>query len=210
MKTIILDFDGTIADTFKLSIEIAHKLTGHESLINSIEVNKLKRDSIVEVVKKLEIPKYQLPLLIFRGRRQMTKRLSEVKPFTGMDDVLRDLHKKGYRVFILSTNSNKNISGFLKSHGLNGYVRRIYGSVGLLSKSRALRKVMKQNKLNPEDVIYVGDEVRDIEAAKSLNVAAIAVSWGFNDVDRLGQELPMALVQSRPDLFKALEAWEAS
>ena len=72
-KTIILDFDGTIADTFKMSVEIAHDLTGHESLVNPEVVKNLKKDSMLEVIEKLEIPKYKWPFLLYRGRKQMAK-----------------------------------------------------------------------------------------------------------------------------------------
>lgn len=208
MKTIIFDFDGTIADTFKMMLEIAHNLTGHKSLIDSKEVNELKHDSMVEVAERLEVPKYMWPFLVFRGRRQMSKRLGEIKPFEGMDEVLRTLHEDGYRLFVMSSNSAKNISSFLDSHGLLGDFSKIYGGVGLLGKSGMLTKIMKQNNLRPSDIIYVGDEVRDVEAATSVGVATVAVGWGFNDSLRLQNEKPIAVVNSRPELLKTLLDWE--
>ncbi len=210
MKTIILDFDGTIADTFKISLEIAHNLTGHESLLDSKEVSALKQVTMVEVVERLGIPKLMIPFLLIRGRKQMAKRLNEVKPFSGIDEVLAGLHIKGYRVFIMSSNSQKNISRFLTSHGLRAYVQKIYGGVGLLSKSAALRKIMKQNKLSPSDVVYVGDEIRDIEASKNANIPVIAVTWGFNDSKRLIDEKPTAIVRTRADLLRVLLSLEKS
>ncbi|HEY1645149.1 MAG TPA: HAD hydrolase-like protein [Candidatus Saccharimonadales bacterium] len=210
MRTIIFDFDGTIADTFKLNIEIAHQLTGHPSLINASEVKELKKASMIEVAKDLDIPKYMWPFLLFRGRRIMSSRLNEVKPFEGIDEVLEALHKNGYRMYVMSTNSTKNIAYFLTSHGLSGYIKKIYGGVGLVAKAGALRKILKQNKLKPGDAIYVGDEVRDIEAAKDVDVPVVAVAWGFNDPDRLAQEAPMVLVHNRPQLLKVLESWEIS
>ena len=93
---------------------------------------------------------------------------------------------------------------------MRGYVRKIYGGVGLFSKSAALRKIMKKNKLKTSDVIYIGDEVRDIEACKSVDVAIVAVTWGFNDPQRLKDEEPMAVVRTRPDLLNLLETWESA
>lgn len=210
MKTIIFDFDGTIADTFKMSIEIAHKLTGQQTLLDHDEIKALKKGTMVEVAEKLGIPKYKWPFLIFRGRREMSKRLKEIKPFDGMDDILAELHKRGYRVFVMSTNSNRNISRFLSAHGMRKDVRKIYGGVGLLNKAGALRKILKKNKIKPTEAIYVGDEVRDVEAAKSVDMKIVAITWGFNDTERLLAENPNHLVRTRPDLLKILKSWEVN
>ena len=210
MKTIIFDFDGTIADTFKMTVEIAHNLTGHKSLIDAKEVRELKRESMIEVAERLDVPKYMWPFLIYRGRKQMGKRLNEIKLFSGMEEVLESLHSHGYRMFVMSSNSSKNINRFLHHHGLRGYFKKIYGGVSLLGKSGTLRKILKQNKLHPEDVIYVGDEMRDIESAKNVGSEVVAVGWGFNDVERLENEQPTVLVRSRPELLKVLLAWEKS
>src|ERR1700721_4601769 len=146
-----------------MSIEIAHNLTGHQSLIKPEEVKELKHDSLFQVAKKLEIPKYMWPFLLYRGRRQMNKRLGEIKPFSGMEQVLSELHKAGYRLFIISTNSSANIATFLASHGLGGYIEKIYGGIGLLNKSGALRKVMPKNKLPPSYFFSVGAEFETCE-----------------------------------------------
>ena len=96
MKYIIFDFDGTIADTFKLSIEIAHNLTGHPSLLDPIIVEELKHESLIDTVAKLGPAKRRWPILLIRGRRQMAKRINEINPFEGIDEVLSSLHKQGF------------------------------------------------------------------------------------------------------------------
>lgn len=207
MKTIILDFDGTIADSFKLSVNIAYQLTGHSALLNQDQIKELKNDSLVEVAKKLEVPKYMWPFLIYRGRRLMSKSLDKIKPFDGMPEVIAKLRKKGYRFFIVSTNSNGNIKKFLKIHGMQGNFSKIYGSVGLFGKTAALRKILKVNKLLASQVIYVGDEVRDIEAAGSIGIQTVAVTWGYNDAQKLKEAKPKAIVRTRPELLKELEVW---
>jgi phosphoglycolate phosphatase-like HAD superfamily hydrolase len=210
MKIIIFDFDGTIADTFALTIDIAHKLTGHESLLNPKIIIELKRDSLVKVAKKLKIPKYKWPFLIYKGRKEMGLRLNEIKTFEGINNVLAELHQRGYTMYIMSTNSNKNISSFLSTHGLSSYFNNVYGNIGLFNKARALRKIIVKNKMQPEDIIYVGDEIRDIEAAKSVNVPVVAVSWGYNDPELLAKKAPTVVVHNSNQLFKVLISWEIS
>ena len=109
---------------------------------------------------------------------------------------------------VMSTNSTSNINSFLARTGFSGYFQAVYGGVGLLNKATALKRILKKNGLKSEDAVYVGDEVRDIIAAKEVNVPVVSVAWGFNGSDRLIKESPMVIVRTRPELLKVLESWE--
>ncbi|MEH7475748.1 HAD hydrolase-like protein, partial [Priestia megaterium] len=53
------------------------------------------------------------------------------------------------------------------------------------SKSKDISVFLKNNKLKKEEVIYIGDELRDIKAAKKNGLLCIAVSWGYDSLDLL-------------------------
>jgi phosphoglycolate phosphatase len=207
MRTIIFDFDGTIGDSFKVAVEIAHEMTHRSQLVMPEEVVRLRKLRMIEVARELELPKRRWPFLLIRGRKLMTKRLAEVQPFPGMADVLATLHKQGYQLFILSSNSEKNIGRFLQDHALNRYFVRTYSGVGLLGKSRALRHILKQNHLQATDAIYVGDEARDIEGSKRVGMDCVAVGWGYNAPELLAAHAPRAVVVTPEALLESLEAW---
>jgi len=59
---------------------------------------------------------------------------------------------------------------------------------------------LKQEKINPKAAIYVGDETRDIEAAKS-HIKAIAVSWGFNSAEVLASKTQIFLIHQPKQLI---------
>lgn len=210
MKTIIFDFDGTIVDTFQMTVEIGRNITGNKSLLSREDLNKLRIKSTFEIVQELNIPKHMWPFLMFRGRRQMAKRLDEIKIFKGIDEVISNLHENGFKLLVISSNSSNNITKCLRKYGIKKDFRKIYGGVGLLSKARALRKVLASNRLDLHDVIYVGDEVRDIEAAKDVGIDVVAVTWGFNDKNLLEAETPNFVVRSRPELLSVLITWGKS
>ena len=75
MRTIIFDFDGTIGDSLKVTIQIGHKLTGHSLLTKPEVIEKLRGLRLIDVARELGIKKYQWPFLLYRGRRLMTKYL---------------------------------------------------------------------------------------------------------------------------------------
>jgi phosphoglycolate phosphatase-like HAD superfamily hydrolase len=55
----------------------------------------------------------------------------------------------------------------------------IYTST-LFGKSRALSQALSKEHLDPREVIYIGDEVRDVEACQKCGLNVIAVTWGLN------------------------------
>jgi phosphoglycolate phosphatase-like HAD superfamily hydrolase len=58
--------------------------------------------------------------------------------------------------------------------------------------------------LPARDVVYVGDEVRDIEAGRQAGVAVAAMTWGFNDRALLARHCPDYLVERPEELLQLL------
>ena len=200
MKTVIFDFDGTLADSFTLILEIAYELTKHSVLKDKNKLQKLRELGLIEVVKQLKIPKYRWPVLLFRGRRIMNRRISEVTPVNGIQNCLKILQDNKIPVFIMSSNSQKNIELFLTSNDLKKYITKIYGGVGLFNKAKAFKKILRENNFSSSEIVYIGDEPRDIEASKVHNIKCIAVSWGFNTRAVLEKHKPYNVVDNISEL----------
>jgi phosphoglycolate phosphatase-like HAD superfamily hydrolase len=65
---------------------------------------------------------------------------------------------------------------------------------------------LRKESLNPEEVVYVGDETRDIEAAKKSQIKVIAVTWGFNSKQVLAAQNPDFLIDRPEELIKVIES----
>jgi phosphoglycolate phosphatase len=199
MKTIIFDFDGTLGDSFEVGIEIAHNLTGIPPL-GKKEMARLRRLPLLKVVRELGIPLRRLPRLVLQARQQLHARMHEIHPFDGMPASLAALHEQGYRLLIMSSNSEQNIRVFLRTNHIEQYFSSVYGNVGLFDKAAALRKVIRRNKIARGACFYVGDEVRDVAAAKKVGVSAVAVGWGYQDPKALAECQPFALARNPAEL----------
>lgn len=204
MKTLIFDFDGTIADSFETLVSIFEGITARPQKLTAKEIGNLRGESLKDIIKYLKIRRWQLPRIILKAKRVVTLRMSEIKTFPGMPQALRLLNKKGCRMYILSTNSSENINLFLKNNALAGLFLHIYGDIGLRSKASALNKIIKKEKLSRKDCVYIGDEVRDIQAAKKAKITSVGVTWGFNNHAAIESAKPDFAAKSAAALAKYL------
>jgi phosphoglycolate phosphatase len=203
MATIIFDFDGTIADSFDFVAGFLAEGIKTESL-SEPQKQELRGLSMAAMARKLGYSWGRLPLLFLQGRRRMQGAIKQLEPFDDMVPVIQQLHADGHRLFVVSSNSRRNVRGFLSQHDLQGCFLEIVGNVGLFGKAGALRRLLKRHHLQPTEAMYIGDELRDVQAAQSINLPVIAVTWGFAQPADLSALQPTALTDSPNDLINII------
>lgn len=185
-KMIIFDFDGTIADTFNLFYQVAVELSrefGMEDKLNPELIKKYRHQGAAKIIKDFGIKPWQIPKLVKKGQTLFTNKVAEAKPFLEIPEVLEKLNDQT-SLGIITTNSAENVEAFLEKHRLD-FFDFVISSPALFGKSKTIKNVLKNYNLNKFEVIYVGDEVRDIESARKAGVGVGAVTWGYNDEDLL-------------------------
>jgi HAD superfamily hydrolase (TIGR01662 family) len=202
IKTVIFDFDGTIADTLAVGIAIINRHSAYFGIrkIDKRDVRKLKKLPLMSILKEFEIALIKVPFLLKFFRSELAKEIDSILPFDGVVQALRNLKSKGYRLGILSSNSVDNVTSFLKNNDLEIF-DFVWSENTLFGKQRALKKILKVYELSASEVLYIGDEVRDIEGAKKAGVASGAVTWGYNDEELLLEHEPDVMFNSPQDLL---------
>lgn len=205
-NVVIFDFDGTIADTFRLVVGIFEDVVRGKVPITQSELDNLRKIGLsARWAQELGIPLWRAPFLLAKGRRKMRRRMQHIEVFDGMQAVLRRLHDDTDTVLIvMSSNTATTINGFLRRKDLDLYFSQVIGGAGLFKKARILKKLVERNQLDPATTYYVGDEVRDIEAANKAGLKAIGVTWGFNDRALLERHGAFALVDTPAELGEVL------
>lgn len=204
MATIIFDFDGTIADSFDYVADFMAAEAGMEPL-DEEQKRGLRGMSIVSMARKLGYNWFTGSLLFLKGRRRMYQEIKRLDAFDGMPELIRKLHNEGHELFILSTNSVRNLRRFLHHHKIHKYFLEIYGGVGAFSKGPAMKQLLEEQNLDLKNAVYIGDELRDVEAAKSIGMRAIAVTWGFASRSSLKAAKPAGLADTPAELMSILE-----
>ncbi|NJM98090.1 MAG: HAD hydrolase-like protein [Phormidesmis sp. RL_2_1] len=207
MAFLIFDFDGTIADTLEAIVRITNRIAP-EYGYSPTTPEKLKYYqslSTQEMLKQSEIPLFRLPFLLRRVRRELGAELKNVPIAPDLVATLKDLLAANHRLMIMSSNSQHNIQGFLDLHGIGDIFDMIQGGVGLLSKARALKRIVQKGNLDFSQVIYVGDETRDIDASHQIGILIAAVTWGFSSREALAAQKPSFLIDHPRQLLGAAQ-----
>ncbi len=204
MAAIIFDFDGTIANSFDYVLDFLSD-QAHAVRLEGTERQAQRGLSMIAMARSLGHSRWRLPMLFVRGKRIMTRAIDEVRPFDGMPEVIRKLHAEGHELFVLSSNNLVNVRKFLHEHELHEYFLEIYGGVGMFGKAPALRKLLREQQLALDDSLYIGDELRDVEAAQSISMRSIGVLWGFAKPHDLRALKPTAVAEAPNDIIKIIE-----
>ncbi len=200
--TLIFDFDGTIADTLSAIIRLVneHAVEYHIRPLEDGDVDELRGMSNIDIIKKYKVPLVKIPSLVLRAQKELNQRIGEMTLFPGMKDLILGLKGMGVRLGILTSNSRENVQKFLRAQSLDVF-DFIHAEQNFFGKNWALLHLLRKHGLKKDEVLYIGDEVRDIEACQKVGVPVIAVSWGFHRRKLLADKDPTYLVDEAPDIM---------
>ena len=177
---VIFDFDGTLADSFAAFVEVYAEVAPQHGLapLDPQRLPALRGLPPRTLLRELQVPLWKVPGFTLAMRQAFAARAEPVALFPGATDLLRALRRHGVRTAIVSSNSGENVERVLGRK----YAAMIdhYGcGASLLGKRRKLREALAAFDLPPAQVLCVGDEVRDAEAAAGLGLDFAGVAWGF-------------------------------
>jgi phosphoglycolate phosphatase len=204
-KLVIFDFDGTLADTLAWFIGISDRLADEFGLdrIDKDQVATLRRHDAATLLRLHHVPLWKVPFIAARFRSLMAKQIETIAPFPGVPDLLVRLAQAGSTLAVVTSNSSSNVRRVLGKKSM-GLMAACEGGVSVFGKRSKLRKVLRHTGIHPAQAIFIGDEIRDIEAARHAGIASGAVAWGFTDMDALRAHSPDMLFTTVDEMLQAL------
>lgn len=203
-KTILFDFDGTLADTLPHILNIANRLAdvyGYKKVAEN-EIASYREKKTRQAMRELNIPVLLLPRIAMQIKKELSKEMHLINPVQGLREVTDKL-KTRCRLGIVTSNSLKNVQCFLQAHHMDWF-EIIHTESSIFGKSRILKKILKNQCLEASEVMYVGDETRDVEAALKTGIQMVAVSWGINTHKTLNSANPTFLIDTPQELLQLL------
>jgi phosphoglycolate phosphatase-like HAD superfamily hydrolase len=205
-QTLVFDFDGTIADTLGETRRIFNLIAPDYGIrqVGEHEMDHLRHLSLKELLVHLKIPKRRVPALISRGTGLMRGNITRLQMIEGMPEVIVELRRHVRSFGILTSNAPANVDLFLHAHGLRDQFDFISSTSKLTGKAKHLKAIRKTFSLRAEEMLYIGDELRDVKASQKAGIPIAAVTWGFNSRESLAAQSPDYLFDHPADFLRLL------
>ncbi|WP_456618870.1 MULTISPECIES: HAD-IA family hydrolase [unclassified Bradyrhizobium] len=175
----IFDLDGTLVDSFPWFLRTINGVADRFGFrrVTEEDVEGLRHATSREILSRLEVPLWKLPAIARHARRLKAEAAAEISLFAGVEAMLRTLAENGVQLALVTSDSEANAREKLgEAAALFSYFDC---AASLFGKPAKFRRVIRRAGVDPSRVIAIGDEVRDIEAARAVGIACGAVCWGY-------------------------------
>jgi len=212
-KAVIFDLDGTLVDSIKdiaISMnQVLKKLGYAEHPLDDYQ--QFVGDGALMLVQNtlpLNVSKETLKEALILFKKAYGGGIHpHSKVYKGIYDMLNILTKNNLIITVLSNKPHKFTLEFIEYffkeypfveiHGQKKEVPKKPHPMGALTIANAL-------KLDPQEIIFVGDTPTDIQTAKSAGMRSVGVSWGYRSVKELQLSDADCIAKDPSDLTKIL------
>ena len=195
LEAVIFDLDGTLVDSVAdLANAMNAVLSEHHLPTHDIDAYKYFVGNGIKKLVERSIPEdCRTSSFVSELHSEMVqvykKRCVDcTKPYSGIEDLLRFLSKKGVRICVLSNKMDELTQRIVKA--LFGeyefsVVRGACPDVPIKPDPQGALLIAEELKIRPQNILYLGDTNVDMETANASRMTAVGCTWGF----RTEQEL---------------------
>jgi phosphoglycolate phosphatase len=203
----IFDFDGTLADSFPWLNRVINQVLETHQLkpLSAEEISLLRGGDGQQVIQERSVPFWKIPVIARDLRRRMRADAQQIPTFTGAQTILSQLSKQGIKLAIVSSNALENVETVLGPQSC-ALIHSFECNVPINGKGRVLERVVRRLNLLPYQAVYIGDELRDLRAARQVGMPFGAVSWGYNTLDALRAAQPDEVFTSFEEILARVGA----
>jgi phosphoglycolate phosphatase-like HAD superfamily hydrolase len=199
---LIFDFDGTLAHSWRAILTALNEVVPRHGIEPMSEEawDNLRSLSMRAILGKFGIPSWRVPIVVMQVRRALIPHFAQVMPYNAMAETIHALAHEPIQLGILTSNRHDLVLPFLSDY-YPPVFNFITVEAGLFGKAKKLRKLLRDHNLDPDCTAYVGDEDRDITAAREAHIKSVAVTWGFARQPILAEHQPTFLIDEPQQLL---------
>jgi len=194
----IFDLDGTLVDSFPWFARTINDVADRFGFrrVAEDELETIRAKSTREILAHLQLPLWKVPAVARYMRRLKAEAAADTPLFPGVPEMLQHLADHGLKLALVTSDSQANAQRKLGASA--ALISHYDCAASLFGKPARFRRVIRRVGIDKADIIAIGDEVRDVEAARAVGISCGSVAWGY--------AAPQALRAMQPDfMFERME-----
>jgi phosphoglycolate phosphatase len=203
-KLAIFDMDGTLSDSFPWFLSVVNAVADKHRFqrIENGRLDELRNVGASELIRLLGVARWRIPLIARDMRKRKSQQIDRIPLFAVVDRLFEELNARGVTIAMVSSDSEDNVRHVLGD--LDRYVSHYACGAGLFGKTAKYRRILDRSGIAVDDAISIGDEIRDIDAAREAGIDFGAVSWGYTSAAALQARAPNFMFSRMDDIIVAL------
>lgn len=204
-RLVIFDLDGTLADSFAwfLGAVDAVAATFGFRPVAGRDIEELRHACPHQLLEQLGVPRWKLPMIARHMRRMKSAQLHDITLFPGVDHLLQTLAAKGVAAAMVSSDSTDNVRRLLGPRN-EALIAHFACGASLFGKAAKFKRVLAMAGVPAAQAVAIGDEIRDLEAARKTGIDFGAVSWGYAAAEALQARAPDMMFGCMDDILHGL------
>lgn len=192
IKHIVWDWNGTLLDDIDVSMDALNYILKKENLplvLDKNEYRKYFQFPVIEYYKKVGFDFTKTPFsklaqdyMCYYQPYSLHCKLHE-----GVQETLYELRKEGFTQYLLSASNLTFLQKQVAQYDIKKYFRQIRGldNIHANSKAELAKTFVRELKLQPDEVVFIGDSVHDSEVAKGAGCHCILIANGHEHKAKL-------------------------
>jgi len=205
IRGIIFDLDGTLIESYEaiyLGLKEVLQRFGREIFPFS-DLKKYLKPDLETTLNQFFSPEEVLRGIPIMRRTYEEVYLDKTHFLDGAKEALETLHSQGILLGVASNKFGRFSRGALTHLGVSDYFRSVMGA-GDVPRNKPypdmIHGALKEMNLPPEDVVFVGDTLTDIDTGKEAGVDVYVLPTGFHSKMELSQKKPRRILKSLGEL----------
>ena len=182
-KYIFWDFNGTIIDDVNNALGCVNDLLerkGRNPITLQEYYNYIETPIIGFYYHILPPDEIDFTEISRDFHHNYNRRMDETRLAEGAFDLLRELHRQGVHQYIITSNQLEETTLLTKKFGINEFLYGVSGADDTLagSKTDRAKQLFEELGIHPNDALFVGDTLHDLETANALGIDCVLVEYG--------------------------------
>ena len=205
----IFDLDGTLIESYEaiyLGLKECFK-SFRKVIFPFSDLKKYLKADLEATLSQFFTPEEILKSIPVMRKKYEEVYLDKTHFLDGAQEVLKILYTTGINLGIASNKFGRFSRGALKHLGVSDYFKSVIGAGDVLRNKPfpdMIHTALKEMNLIPEEAVFVGDTLTDIDTGKQAGIDVYAIPTGFYSKKELSRGKPKRLLKNLQELVRVM------